>query len=127
MNKIFWVAYREFCATALTKGFIIGFLMTPLLILIVLGAVVYLKGMGSPRIVGTVAVIDRSGQVGELLKERFSETGMAAAAREKSEEIKQELKDRTSEIGLDENSTSMAMGQVDAAVAEVEEFAGRDL
>ena len=32
MNRIFWIAWREFLATVSTKGFIIGILATPALI-----------------------------------------------------------------------------------------------
>ncbi len=118
MKKTLWVAYREFCATALTKGFIIGVVMTPLLIFVVLGAVMYMKNIGSPKIVGTVAVIDRSGQVGELVKQRFSKEGLAAEAKEEGEAVKEAVEKQGSRLGLDDDKTKMATGAIGTALED---------
>lgn len=118
MMKILWVAWREFCATALTKGFIFGVVMTPLLILVVGGAAAYMKGIGSPRIVGEVAVIDRSGEVGERLAHRFSKEGVAEEAARDGEMVKKELEEKTSGLGLDDEKKKMVTGAVDSAIAE---------
>lgn len=83
MNKIFWVAWREFATTVFTKGFILGVVMTPVMILIVAGAVVWMKDFKGPQIRGTVAVIDRSGIVIDRVRERFSEE----SARREAEEL----------------------------------------
>lgn len=72
MNKIFWVAWREFATTVFTKGFLIGVIMTPLMLLVVIGAMAWLKDFKGPRIHGTVAVIDQSGMVTAGLTKRFS-------------------------------------------------------
>lgn len=118
MKKTLWIAYREFCATALTKGFIVGVLMTPLLLLIVLGAVMYMKSVGSPRIVGTVAVIDQSGVVGERVKYRFSPEGEAAAAKEDGEEIKKVIEQTGKRVGVPEDEARKASGMIDTAQAQ---------
>src|SRR5690606_22068861 len=117
MKKILFVAWREFCATALTKGFIIGVVMTPLLILIVLGAVSLMKDIGTPRIVGTVAVIDRSGMVGERVQQRFSAEGLAAEAAEEGRQVKKAVQEQTDRLGLGADQTAAATGAIDAAVA----------
>jgi ABC-type Na+ efflux pump permease subunit len=119
MKKVLWVALREFSATALTKGFIIGVVMTPLLILVVVGAVAYLKSMGSPRIVGTVGVIDRSGAVGELIQKRFTSEGIAAEAKREGEQVREAVEEHGSRFGLDADKTKAVTGQIDGAMAEV--------
>ena len=73
MKKVLLVAWREFSTTVFTKGFLIGVVMTPLMILVVGGAIAWMKSFKGPQIQGTVAVIDRSGLVGDRVKERFSE------------------------------------------------------
>lgn len=61
MRKTLLVAKREFVSTALTKGFIIGALVFPFLILIVMIVVVpLLVNIKPPRTVGSVVVIDRT-------------------------------------------------------------------
>ena len=36
MKRVFWIAWREFVATVTTKGFIIGILFTPILIVVMI-------------------------------------------------------------------------------------------
>ncbi len=78
MHKTLWVAWREFTTTVWTKGFIIGVLMTPLFILIVIGAMVLVKMQGGPRVAGRVAIIDRSGLVADRIRERFTPEAIEA-------------------------------------------------
>jgi ABC-type Na+ efflux pump permease subunit len=118
MKKILCVAWREFCATALTKGFIFGVVMTPLLILVVGGAVALMKSIGAPKIVGTVAVIDRSGQVGELVKQRFSKEGLAAEAAEDGRRVTEAVKEQADRIGLHGEAAEGASGAINAQVAQ---------
>lgn len=60
MHKTLLIAWREFCATVFTKGFLIGILMTPVLILIAIGGFVLLMREGGPSMEAKVAVIDRT-------------------------------------------------------------------
>ncbi len=96
MNKILSVAAREYKATAMTKGFIIGAFIVPAVGLAVLFIIVILMaGMKAPRIEGTIAVIDRSGEVLSGLESRFSPEAMKAreAARREA------MRDAMSKIG----------------------------
>jgi ABC-2 type transport system permease protein len=63
MKKILHVASREFAATVMTKGFIIGMLVIP--VVIGIAAVVFPRMMNQapPKVVGEIAVIDPAGQV----------------------------------------------------------------
>src|SRR5262245_50733773 len=72
MVKMLHVAIREFLATVLTKGFLFGIIMMPVMILIaIVGMSVLMKNAG-PKVEGTVAVIDRTGKVGPGIVERFT-------------------------------------------------------
>lgn len=73
MNKILSVAWREFAATVFTKGFLIGMVMTPVMIAIVAGAVSLMKNQKGPQIVGSIAIIDRSGLLKDKIAANFTE------------------------------------------------------
>ena len=93
-NKISRVAWREFASTVLTKGFIIGALLTPVLILVMISLVTVLAATKSePTITGEVAVIDPTGAVGPRLADDLSPEALAEAARERAERISETLKD----------------------------------
>jgi ABC-type Na+ efflux pump permease subunit len=64
MRKVLHVALRELLATVATKGFIIGVLLTPLLVGLTIIVLPLLLRAQAPRIAGEVALIDRSGEVG---------------------------------------------------------------
>ncbi len=63
MRKILLVAQREFLATAGTKAFIFGILVTPLLIGVLILLIPWMSRTNPPAIEGSVAVIDPTGQV----------------------------------------------------------------
>ncbi|MBC7771074.1 MAG: ABC transporter permease [Pyrinomonadaceae bacterium] len=65
MQKIINVALREFLATVTTKGFILGVLIMPMMMLVVVMVLPRLMNKNGPAISGRVAVIDQSGKVGE--------------------------------------------------------------
>lgn len=76
MKKILYVARRDFMATVATKGFIIGMLVAPLMIVIVVLVFPRMINRTPPRVIGEIAVIDHTGQVTDglrayLLPERF--------------------------------------------------------
>jgi ABC-2 type transport system permease protein len=65
MNKILHVAQREFLATAGTRSFLFGVLVTPVLIGALMLILPRMMRAGPPAVDGTVAVIDPTGQVAE--------------------------------------------------------------
>lgn len=94
MKKIFSVAWREFAATVFTKGFIMGIVMTPVMLLIVGGAISLMKKQKGPQIVGSVAVIDRSGLLQDRIIQNFSEAAIKAeqdSDKDKSQALMNEL------------------------------------
>lgn len=63
MRKILYVAQREFIATAGTRAFVFGILVTPLVIGVLILLVPWMSRQDPPAIAGSVAVIDPSGQI----------------------------------------------------------------
>ncbi len=83
MSKVMRIAGREFASTALTKGFIIGALVVPAVILAIIPLVGILAASAKPpAVAGRILVIDRSGEVIGPLTERLSE----ASIRERRQE-----------------------------------------
>ena len=94
LAKVTRVAWREFASTVLTKGFIIGALLTPVMMLGLIALVVVLAATKSePTVTGGVAVIDPTGVVAERLAEDLSPEALAAAARERAERVAETFKD----------------------------------
>jgi ABC-2 type transport system permease protein len=78
MNKIMYVAMREFLATVITKGFVFGVLLTPCIIGLSVFLLPKLMREGPAKISGQVVVWDSTGIVAEnlaanLTPERFVE------------------------------------------------------
>lgn len=61
MSKILQIAWREFVATVFTKGFIIGLVAVPVMMLVAMLAVPLLTNFKTPAVRGEVAVLDLSG------------------------------------------------------------------
>src|SRR5215211_3291099 len=66
MPKTLDVAVREFKATVLNKGFIIGVLLVPTIAMATLPLAMLLVSNRSPSVRGSIAVIDRSGEGGPV-------------------------------------------------------------
>ena len=91
MTKILLVAMREFVATALTKGFIIGALVVPAIAAVAIPVVVILLNSAeAPAINGSLAVIDRSGEVVPALREEMAPERIAERMKLQREEIARE-------------------------------------
>jgi len=78
MKKILYVAGREFAATVLTRGFILGMLITPVMLGLIIIFFPRLMNRTPPKIEGQVAVVDPTGEVtaglrGYLTPEQFAE------------------------------------------------------
>jgi ABC-type Na+ efflux pump permease subunit len=63
MRKIGYIAQREFIATAGTRAFVFGILVTPLVIGVLILLIPWMSRQDPPAIAGSVAVIDPTGQV----------------------------------------------------------------
>jgi ABC-type Na+ efflux pump permease subunit len=73
-SRVMRIAAREFASTALTKGFIIGALVVPALLVVLIPVIGILAASAKPpAISGTILVIDRTGEVFDTLTERLGE------------------------------------------------------
>lgn len=92
MNKILHVAWREFTATVLTKGFLVGVILLPVIMLVAVPAAMFLVNMKPPPVEGRVALIDRTGAgggpgaVAPEFEARFAPGAIEEAVRQRARE-----------------------------------------
>ena len=87
MKKMMQVARREFFATVMTVGFLIGLLIMPLMMGLMIWLMPLLIDMKSPAISGEIAVLDGSGQVLDRVKQQLSPEAFVERRRAMDERI----------------------------------------
>ncbi len=98
MNKALAVAWREFTSTVLTKGFLIGVGIFPLIMAVAMILIPRLISEKAPKIDGIVAVIDQSGGEGRegtvapLLLQRITPEKLAEEAQAQLAKAKEAMK-----------------------------------
>jgi ABC-2 type transport system permease protein len=85
VRRTLLVARREFLATVMTKGFVVGVLLLPLVMLFIMMLVPLLVSIKPPKVTGTVAVIDRSGGVMPILTTKIDPAAIAESLRRESQ------------------------------------------
>ena len=110
MPKTMLVAWREFSATVFTKGFLLGVIMTPVMLVVVFGAISLMQGLKGPQIAGEVALIDRTGAVAAGVQKRFTAAADAKDAEEQAAKARAVI----------DKASPIAGAQGQAAAAEVE-------
>ncbi|MCP3963046.1 MAG: ABC transporter permease [bacterium] len=122
MNKVLHVAWREFVATVATKGFIIGVLVTPVLIAMLILVLPALIDEAPPKIDGELAVLDPTGTVAAGVRE-YLQPEAIAERRIELEELLDEVIPEPIKGLTDDPLTSMAMDQaMEAALGSVPEL-----
>ena len=123
MLRTFHVAVREFISTALTRGFIFGVFVLPVMIFFIAIAAKAIIGDG-PKLSGTLLIADMTTgqQIAPLIEARFDPAKQEAAAKEKIAKARQMAKDNFAEIGLPEQATAalnnpMAQRALEGAMA----------
>jgi len=87
--KILQIARREYVATAVTKGFIIGAIVLPGIMVLAIPLIVILTAQSSPpQVQGSISVLDRSGLVLENLRHELSPERLAERRAEDIEQAK---------------------------------------
>lgn len=110
LKKVFYVARREFASTVLSKGFILGVVMTPLILLVVAAAVVLTQSQPAPQVRGHIAVIDRTEQVAPHIVQRFSAEALDIEREDLKRRANQHIGEAADRMGLDESQREMARG-----------------
>lgn len=119
MNKLLAVAWREFSSTVMTKGFLIGVAIMPLIMLVMILVFPMLISDKPPKTDGTIAVIDRTGGV---VAPAITEKSLRDKMEERAKSLRQSTK-----AALDQQLPSgpvkdMAKSHADAALARAEQL-----
>lgn len=132
MNKTLAVAWREFTSTVLTKGFLIGVGIFPLIMAVAMILIPRLISEKAPKVDGIVAVIDQSGTDGRdgtvapLLLERITPEKLAEETQAQLAKVKEAMqtaapaaKEAMEKAGpMGEMAIASAMGQAPNIRAE---------
>lgn len=115
MKKILHVALREFLSTVLTKGFIIGVLVTPVVISFMIVVMPLLMNEEAPRIEGQIAVADPTGETVVGLTEYLKPEAIA----ERRAEVQAKATEAMEQIPGGAANAAMAQPSLDALLGQV--------
>lgn len=119
-RKVFHVAMREFLATVVTKGFIIGILIMPAIVTVMIFLFPRLIKDTPPKIEGEVAVIDPTGEVAPGVREYLRPEQIAARRDEQKKKIDEATPEPLKAVAESSPQGRAAMQQqLDAAMGEV--------
>lgn len=113
MNRVLQIAWREFASTVLTKGFIIGVLLTPVIMVVAIGGIALTRNLKTPQLNGKLAVVDRTGVVSGGIVERFSPAAAEAEKAAIQEDINKTLDETMSKVPVDASQKAMAKGMIE--------------
>jgi len=99
LKRVFWIAWRELVATVATKGFIIGILLTPILIGVMILVMPLLLDESPPRVEGELVVLDSTGILMADIAAWLEPEAVARRAGELADEIDEAIPDALREIG----------------------------
>jgi ABC-type Na+ efflux pump permease subunit len=125
--KTLLVARREFVTTVFTKGFLLGVLMTPLMLLVVVGAIALTQNLKGPTVAGTLAIADRTegSLVAQRVLDRMDPAAMEARRRDAIERFERLGQEQAQRLGVPAGQAAAA-GAVaaQAADARLQKLAG---
>ena len=119
MKKILLVASREFIATVATKGFILGLLATPLLLLAVVLLLPRLVDDTPPAVAGEIAIIDPTGEVAGPLAEQLAPAALRARLEADRERIEKAVAEAVPAVGSTPGATSAMARSVEDQLGSV--------
>lgn len=119
MKKILLVASREFIATVATKGFILGLLATPLLLLAVVALLPRLVDDTPPAVAGEIAIIDPTGEVAGPLAEQLAPAALRARLEADRERIEKAVADAIPAVGSSPGATTAMARSVEDQLGSV--------
>ncbi len=123
MSKIVQIAWREFAATVLTKGFLVGLLLMPFMIGMMVVLMPMLINVKSPAIHGEIAVLDRSGEVVARLREQLDPKVFAERRRAIDEKINAAMPAAARALTSNASanaSVEQSLGQIIGEVPQIE-------
>ena len=123
MSKTLHVAIREFMATVATKGFVIGLVILPMVILIMILGMRYLFNEEAPRIEGEVAVIDPTGEIHDRVKDYLQPEAIAERRDDFQELIDENTPEsikQISEVAGSDDARTLAMNAILGQVPDLD-------
>ena len=120
MRKVGYIAAREFLGTVVTKGFIVGVLMTPALLTIVFAVAPRLMAQRGSVVRGQVAVIDPTNRVTSELRLTMSPAEMTRRREETARRAIANAPAAVRDIAASQPSTPSAVAGALGAVPELE-------
>lgn len=121
MKRVLHVAAREFASTVLTKGFLIGAVLVPAIIAVAIPVIIFIiSQQKAPAVVGTVAIIDPTGEVAPRLTEYLSPQAIAERRGELARRVSEALPGMpAAPDGSMDQAMAMAQGQLPQLTVEV--------
>jgi ABC-2 type transport system permease protein len=119
MKRIWWIAWREFSATVTTKGFILGILVTPIIIAVMVVVMPILMDETPPRVEGELTVLDSTGVIVDDIAAWLAPEAVARRAGELAEAIDEAMPDAVRVLGDQVGQGDMADQALEAILAGV--------
>lgn len=120
MKRIWWIAWREFSATVATKGFILGILVTPIIIAVMVVVMPILMDDTPPRVEGQLTVIDSTGAILDDIAGWLAPEAVARRAGDLAEAIDEALPEAVREMSDRAGRGDMAFEAILAGVPDIE-------
>lgn len=125
MSRVLQIAWREFASTVLTKGFIIGVLLTPIIMVVAIGGIALTRNLKGPQLNGKLAVVDRTGVVAAGIVERFSPAAAEAEKAQIQENLNKALDQSMSQVPVNPAQKAMAKGMIESELDKALSKIGR--
>lgn len=114
MSKTLLVAWREFLATVLTKGFLLGIILPPIIMAGVLVLMPLLMNSAAPKTAGTVGVVDQSGLVAPALAKSLSAAEFRARQSKRLDMARQKMREKGINLPITGAQQAAAQAAMDA-------------
>ncbi len=125
--RVLHVAWRELVSTVATKGFIIGVLITPVIVAVMILVLPLLIDPTPPKIDGELAIVDPTGQITEGVREYLSPEAIARRRADFEVKLDQVMPDAVKGL-TDDPVTAAAIDQaLDAAIGDAPDITIVDL
>ena len=115
MFKTFLVAKREFLAAVLTKGFLLGILLPPIIGSAAFILMPLLMNTAAPKTAGSIGVIDHSGVVADALKTSLSADSFKSRRAKKLDQGMEKTRSMGVNIPMDDRTKSVAKAALEAS------------
>ncbi len=123
MSRVLHIALRELISTVATKAFIIGVLITPVIIAVMILILPLLIDPSAPKIDGELAIIDPTGEVIDGVREYLSPEAMARRRADFEDKIDEVMPDAVKGLtGVPAASAAIDQA-LETAIGEVPEIA----